>query len=176
VSRSYDLTEADWVAVGVVGEPGSRTFYLQAGQRDETVTLKVEKTQVAALAGFITDMMADLPETSRPEVEGVGSVALREPFDVAWAVGAIQLRYDNATDRIVILAEELADATSDATSGGSDADRALAAIGMSRAQAASFVAAGSDLVTSGRPSCPLCGRPMNPEGHACPRTNGHHPA
>lgn len=171
MSRSYYLTEADWVAVGVVGKPGNRTFYIQAGQGDQAVTLKVEKAQVAALAGFITDIMADLPETSSPDVEGVGAVTLREPLDVAWAVGAIQLRYDNASDRIVILAEEIADAAS----GEPEADRALAAIGLSRAQAASFVAAGSDLVTSGRPLCPLCDRPINPEGHACPRTNGHHP-
>ncbi len=172
MSRSYDLPEADWVAVGVVGEPGNRTFYLQAGQGGETVTLKVEKTQVAALAGFITDMMADLPETSRHDVEGAGSVALREPFDVAWAVGAIQLRYDNVSDRIVIIAEEIGEVES----GEADVDRAAATIGMSRAQAASFVAAGSDLVTAGRPLCALCGRPINPEGHSCPRTNGHHPA
>ncbi|MGC8511609.1 MAG: DUF3090 family protein [Acidimicrobiales bacterium] len=172
MSRSYDLPEADWVAVGVVGEPGSRTFYLQGGQGDEIVTLKVEKTQVGALAGFITDMMADLPETSRFDFEGSDAGTLREPLDVAWTVGAIQLRYDNVSDRIVLLAEEL----TDAATGGSDVERAVATIGMSRAQAAAFVAAGSDLVTSGRPLCPLCGRPINPEGHSCPRTNGHHPA
>ncbi len=172
MSRSYDLPEADWVAVGVVGEPGSRTFYVQAGQGDKTVTLKVEKTQVGALAGFITEMMADLPETSRLDSEGSGAGTLREPFEVAWAVGAIQLRYDNVADRIVLLAEEL----TDVAAGESDPDRGLATIGMSRAQAAAFVAAGTDLVTSGRPLCPLCGRPINPEGHSCPRTNGHHPA
>jgi uncharacterized repeat protein (TIGR03847 family) len=31
------------------------------------------------------------------------------------------------------------------------------------------------LVEAGRPLCPLCGGPLDPQGHDCPRTNGHRP-
>ncbi len=173
MSRSFDLLEPDWVALGVVGEPGRRTFYIQAGQGATIVTLKVEKTQVGGLAGFITDMLADLPEATEEQAGASLAGGLREPVDAAWTVGAIQLRYDNVADRVIIEAEELVVGLED---GGSAEEQATARIGLSRAQARSFVAVGSELVSSGRPTCPLCGRPMNPEGHSCPRTNGHHSA
>lgn len=56
-----------------------------------------------------------------------------------------------------------------------DPDLGAARIGITRAQAATIVRVGAELVTSGRPTCGLCGRPMDPEGHSCPRTNGHKP-
>jgi len=40
-------------------------------------------------------------------------------------------------------------------------------------KAAAFVERANDLMKAGRPSCPVCSRPMDPEGHVCPRSNGH---
>ena len=166
MSRSFELPDADWATVGAVGEPGHRTFYLQARQGQQVVTLKLEKQQVAALAQFLAEILSDLPS---PEQEPADTTAsLTEPVLAEWPVGSIQLAYDSSSDRIVILAEEI-------TEEESDEDGAAARIGITRPVAAMIVRAGAELVTAGRPTCALCGRPIDPEGHACPRTNGHRP-
>jgi uncharacterized repeat protein (TIGR03847 family) len=190
VSRSFDLPEVEWATVGTVGEPGHRTFYLQARQGDQHVTLKLEKQQVAALAQFIGEILSDLPmsESTPPDDE----LELTEPVLAEWIVGSIQLAYDSDADRIVVVAEEI---TAEPEADDPDADdeelltepdlgpliagseapggQAIGRFGLTRPQAASMVRRGWDLVHAGRPACPLCGNPMDPEGHSCPRTNGH---
>src|SRR2546426_852388 len=59
-----------------------------------------------------------------------------------------------------------------------DEDDVLAGVarfGTTREQVAALAIRGTQLVEAGRPSCPLCGYPLDPSGHACPRTNGHRP-
>jgi uncharacterized repeat protein (TIGR03847 family) len=186
VSRSFDLPEVDWATVGTVGEPGQRTFYLQASQAGEKVTLKLEKQQVAALSQFIGEILSDLPvPESTPTDE---ELELSDPVTAEWVVGSIQLAYDNDTDRILVVAEEVVPEEPDGdedellpnpdvgpSGSGTDAsaEHAVGRFGLTRAQAAGMVRRGWDLVRAGRPACPLCGNPMDPEGHSCPRTNGH---
>jgi uncharacterized repeat protein (TIGR03847 family) len=175
MSRSFELPEADWATVGTVGEPGQRTFYLQARQEDQLLTLKLEKQQVAALAHFLGEVLADLPV-----VEGeTPATALMEPVLAEWPVGTMQLSYDNVADRVVIMAEEIGppseeEAGEDPDLRG-DVDLGVARIGITRTTAAAIVRVGAELVEAGRPICGLCGRPMDPEGHSCPKTNGHKP-
>lgn len=167
MSRSFELPESDWATVGTVGEPGQRTFYLQARQEDQLLTLKLEKQQVAALAHFLGEVLADLPAT------GGGApppTDLVEPVLAEWPVGGLQLSYDSAADRIIILAEEIGTEDEDPPE-----DLGVARIGITRATAAAIVDVGAELVDAGRPLCGLCGRPMAPEGHSCPKTNGHKP-
>ena len=174
MSRSFELPEADWATVGAVGQPGQRTFYLQARQDAQLLTLKLEKQQVAAIAQFLSEILSDLPSVDEPAPEG--GEALVEPVLAEWPVGSIQLAYDSSADRIVILAEEIGeDDPEDAEEFVVTPDRGAARIGITRAVAAMIVRIGSELVEAGRPTCPLCGRPMDPEGHSCPRTNGHRP-
>ncbi len=169
MSRSFELPEAQWATVGAVGQPGQRTFYIQARQDEQLMTLKLEKQQVAAISQFLAEILADLPA---PETEPQpGSETLVEPVLAEWPVGTLQLAYDSSTDRIVILAEEIGVDEEDE----SDPDRGVARIGITRSSAALIVQVGAELVTAGRPTCSLCGRPMDPEGHSCPRTNGHKP-
>jgi uncharacterized repeat protein (TIGR03847 family) len=184
VSRSFELPEAQWATVGAVGEPGHRTFYLQARQDTELITLKLEKQHVAAMAQFLAEILADLP-TPAPE-SGAGGEALVEPVLAEWPVGSLQLAYDSGSDRIVILAEEIGPEDEeeeeeqeteedDLTAGPAALDRGAARLGITRESAAMIVRVGAELITAGRPLCSLCGRPMDPEGHSCPRTNGHKP-
>jgi uncharacterized repeat protein (TIGR03847 family) len=201
VSRSFDLPEAEWATVGAVGEPGHRTFYLQVRQESQLLTLKLEKQHVAAIAQFLSEILDDLPAAETGELDG--SENLVEPVLAEWAVGTLQIAYDSTADRIVILAEELglADDEDGELLGDPDPDpmtlghpsrlgepsqagddvtaeaeeRGAARLGITRASAALIVRVGVDLISSGRPTCGLCGRPMDPEGHACPRTNGHKP-
>ena len=44
---------------------------------------------------------------------------------------------------------------------------------LDRGEAAAFVDRAKDLMRGGRPICPLCSGPIDPGGHACPRSNGH---
>lgn len=176
MSRSFELPEAEWATVGAVGQPGQRTFYMQARQDEQLLTLKLEKQQVAAIAQFLAEILADLPAPDDPAPEQSGSLA--EPVLAEWPVGNLQLAYDGTADRIVILAEEIAAEPADEGDDGGtepDPDRGVARIGITRASAALIVRLGAELVSAGRPTCALCGRPMDPEGHSCPRTNGHKP-
>lgn len=169
MSRSFELPEAEWATVGAVGEPGQRTFYIQARQDTQLLTLKLEKQQVAAIAEFLAEVLADLPA---PEDATSGREDLAEPVLAEWAVGTLQLAYDSTADRIVVLAEEIGLEDEEEAE---DPDRGVARIGLTRASAAMIVRVGAELVQAGRPTCVLCGRPMDPEGHSCPKTNGHKP-
>ncbi len=105
MSRSFELSDVEWATVGTVGPPGQRTFYLQARQGDQQITLKLEKQQVAAIAQFLGEILSDLPVAGTvPDDE---ALALSEPVLAEWAVGGLQLAYDSGADRIVILAEEI---------------------------------------------------------------------
>jgi uncharacterized repeat protein (TIGR03847 family) len=167
MSASFELSDVGRVTVGTVGVPGQRTFYLQAREGDRLVSLKLEKQQVAALAQFLAELLSDLPAAGVLPTD----LELEEPVLAEWSVGAIQLAYDGSIDRIVVMAEE-------ATTAGGESEDETGAIGrlaISRAQAAAIVGRAEELVTSGRPPCPLCGYPLDPAGHSCPRTNGHGP-
>jgi uncharacterized repeat protein (TIGR03847 family) len=187
LSRSFDLSEAEWATVGTVGEPGRRTFYLQARQGSEQVTLKLEKQQVAALSQFVGEILSDLPA---PEsVLADDDLELVEPLLAEWVVGSIQLAYDSDADRVFVVAEEAIVEEGDSEEelpleppleasipdAGRPDDQGVARLGLTRSQAAALVRRGWNLVQAGRPACPLCGNPMDPEGHSCPRTNGHRP-
>lgn len=164
MSASFELASPQRVTVGTVGEVGQRVFYVQAREGELLVTLKLEKQQVGALAESLGRLLQDLPRPGElPEDE---TLAL-EPFDEAhFVVGTLAVAYDATADRVMLLAEEL-------VPDGAEADEARLAL--SREQAAALAIRGTRLVEAGRPPCPLCGFPIDPRGHACPRTNGHRP-
>jgi uncharacterized repeat protein (TIGR03847 family) len=191
VSRSFEWPDVDWATVGTVGPPGQRVFYLQARQGADQVTLKLEKQQVAAIAQFLGEILSDLPVAD--PLPDDDAMALAEPVQAEWAVGGLQLAYDSEADRIVIVAEEIGgdeDEEEDAgepggteagpgrgpsAAGDPPADRGTGRLSLTRTLAAAIVRRGWDLVAAGRPACALCGRPIDPDGHSCPRTNGHGP-
>ncbi len=170
MSESFDLGEVGVFTAGAVGPPGQRTFYLQARTGGSSVAWKVEKQQVAALGEFLRRMLADLPQPDA--VPDVASVALVEPVESEWPVGALGVAYDGEEDRILVAADELVE-TDEEGNPLPGVDQATARIRITRAQALAFVETAERLVESGRPLCPLCGRPMDPDGHVCPRMNGH---
>ncbi|HET6794244.1 MAG TPA: DUF3090 family protein [Acidimicrobiales bacterium] len=162
MSESYDLAPADHVTVGTVGEVGQRVFLLQAACGVDEVTLKVEKQQVAALSEYLGDLLDKLGRPAAPAAIG----DLRPPSEPEWVVGSLGLAYDEDDDVVVLVAEELVE---------EGEEGAVARITMTREQAASLATRGAALVEAGRPACPLCGFPVDPSGHACPRSNGHRP-
>ena len=175
MSSSFDLPDVDRFVAGTEGEPGARVFYLQAAAGGQVVTLRLEKSQVAALAGYLAEMLADLP-TPAPE-ELPPQTELMEPVVAEWVVGQLGVAFDESRDRLVIRADELALEEDDDDAGGSveAASEGSARFALTRAQVASFVVQAATLVAAGRPPCPLCRRPLDPEGHTCIKTNGHKP-
>jgi uncharacterized repeat protein (TIGR03847 family) len=173
MSSSFDLGAPQRFTADAVGEPGRRVFYVQGVEGAVTVTLKVEKTQVAALAQYIAELLADLPPVDDDTVPR--DVELVEPAIAEWTVGTIGVAVDEVRDRLVITFQELqiADVEDELDDDPDDEDVNLATFTITRAQALGFVRKAAELVASGRPPCALCGRPLDPEGHVCIKTNGH---
>lgn len=172
MSSSFDLPEVDRFTAGTVGEPGARVFYLQVAAGGQVVSLRLEKAQVAALAGYLAELLADLPTPSPEEIPEPAELV--EPIVAEWVVGQLGVAFDEGRDRFVIRADEVVEddegAGVDVVGGGGSARFAV-----SRPQVAGFVVRAAALVVAGRPPCPLCRRPLDPEGHVCVKTNGHRP-
>ena len=161
MTDAFDLS-ADRLCVGTVGPVGSRLFLIQCRQGQTLLTLKVEKQQVAAMGELLARVVKDQQRPGHlPEDQ-----ELEEPVEPAWAIGTIGVSYDEAEDRVVLVIEEL---VPEGEVG------AIARVSITREQAAAFTIQATRLVESGRPPCPLCGSPLDPSGHECPRTNGHRP-
>jgi uncharacterized repeat protein (TIGR03847 family) len=190
VSESFDFEAPDHFTAGTVGPPGQRVFYMQGREAGLLVTLKVEKEQVRALADYLAGLLARLPTgggTATPDVD------LIEPVEPAWVVASLGVGYDEDSDRVVIVANELSEPEEEEGEGEAEAeaepadpaeleaaadtaenpDAAVARFRVTRGQAAAFVERTRNLVKAGRPLCPICNRPIDPDGHVCVRSNGH---
>jgi uncharacterized repeat protein (TIGR03847 family) len=162
MSPALDLGDLDRFTVGTEGPVGQRVFLLQCHHGNSLLTLKAEKQQVSVLAEYLGRLLADLETPDElPEAH-----ELEEPTEPHWAIGTLGVTYDEALDRIVLVAEELV---------GEDEDGDMARFMITREQAAAFAMQATALVEAGRPPCPFCGGPLDPSGHQCPRTNGHRP-
>ena len=162
-SPSFELESPDHFTAGAVGEPGERVFYLQAREAGGSlVTLKSEKEQVRVLSEYLSRLLARLPSVRE---DAPGDLDLIPPVEPAWVVASIGLGYDEAADRIVIEASEFVEEEGD--------EPATARFRITRAQATGFVHRAEELMKGGRPLCPFCTQPMDPNGHICPRSNGH---
>ncbi len=197
MSDSFDFSTPDLFTAGTIGPPGQRVFYLQTREGDTLVTLKCEKEQVRVLGEYLGRLLERL---SAPASASGSDLALVEPVTPSWIVGSIGVGYDEATDRVVLVIEEAREqegteteesdreaepevhseaepeppepeAEEEAAAG--EGDRASGRVHLTRLQVAAFVERARVLVEGGRPTCRLCGRPMNPGGHRCARTNGH---
>jgi uncharacterized repeat protein (TIGR03847 family) len=165
MSEDFELVDPMVFTAGAVGEPGHRVFYLQAQGAGTVVTLKCEKEQVGLLAEYFAGLLADLPTVDESSIPTL--LDLVEPVVAEWTVGTLQVAWDELHDRMLLVAEELI--PEEAAAAGTDA--ATARFLLTREHVAAFVSRARELVAGGRPPCPLCGRPLDPEGHACPRLN-----
>jgi uncharacterized repeat protein (TIGR03847 family) len=165
----FDLNPVRSITADAIGPPGQRVFYLQASQGDTLVTLVLEKEQVHALAISVEQMLEEL-EKQRPqsasEIELISQydLVLREPIDPAFRVGQLGLGYDEETDLLIVVAQESTDDSE---------EMSVARFWASRAQMKALSEHSLHVVDAGRPTCPLCNRPIDADGHFCPRRNGH---
>lgn len=163
MSELFELREPLRVTAGTVGPPGQRVFYLQAREGSTLITMKAEKQQVAALGQHLGELLQDLVRPGH--IPDDDELDLEEFDEALFDAGAIGVAYDSASDRLILLVEERV---------RDESTPREARFALTREQAAALAIRCTRLVESGRPPCPLCGFPLDPRGHACPRTNGHH--
>jgi uncharacterized repeat protein (TIGR03847 family) len=172
--------------VGTVGEPGQRTFFLQARDGSRLTSVVLEKEQVVALAERVDEMLDEIVRTSGGDspvpavspVELDDAEPLEQPIEEEFRVGTMTLAWDNAAEEVVLeifsvqaSAEDEEEPAAEAVQEDDDAGEVLE-VHLSAATARAFAKRAGSVVAAGRPSCPFCGNPLDPEGHICPRANG----
>lgn len=157
------------VTAGYLGQPGSRTFFLQAQDEHELLTVVCEKAQVDGLGDLLARVLAELEDMPATDWDR-DAMELREPVEPAWRVGTIGVGVDTDAGRIVMELKEFTPPDQEELPGVAEEVR----LWLDRDIARRLAAHCKEVVAEGRPTCELCGRPMNPgREHVCPRTNGH---
>ncbi len=176
MSDSFDFRTASHFTAGAVGEPGRRVFYLQAGDQYQHVSFKLEKQQAMALATFLRTVLDDQPVPS----DDPQPIPLVNPVEPAWVVGQIAVGTAEPGEIMILVEELVVPDDDDADDDDDDVDEAFdifeesgarCTATITVAQAANFVQTVDELVSQSRPPCRLCGGPLDPDGHACPRLN-----
>ncbi len=167
-----ELNPVSHITTDAIGQPGKRIFYLQAWQNERTVTLIVEKIQIQSLAIGLEQFLAevnerypDLPDAPAEFQED--AMRINPPVDPLFRVGEFGLGYDAENDLLVLVARELL------PEGADPAEIGTVRFWCTRAQLRAMAHWGMEVASRGRPVCPQCGEPMDPEGHFCPKKNGH---
>ena len=166
---------------GTVGEPGERTFYLQAIDDAKVISVQLEKEQVSVLAERLSALLDEVARrlgaavpTASEESE-VDAEPLRTPVEQEFRVGTMGLGWDVESKAIVVellaVTEHEIDESVvlDDTEEGPDALRVF----LSLPQARAFATRAERVISAGRKPCPLCTEPLGPKGHICPRQNGY---
>jgi uncharacterized repeat protein (TIGR03847 family) len=177
---SYDPPER--FIAGTVGQPGERTFYLQARAAGRLTSVALEKGQVSQLAERLDELLdevlrrsgadgaAPAPATAALADDGPLELPLTEDF----RVGTIALAWDHDDQRVIVEAQEETDEPIEPLTENIPADGpGVLRVRITAAAARAFSRRALRVVSQGRPPCPLCGLPLEPEGHVCPRQNGH---
>lgn len=163
----HDLNPVSRVTVGALGEPGQRTFFLQGRMGSTMVSLVTEKEQMNSLAQGVTDLLTRLGERAdAPSDVTTYDLALEQPVEPLFRIGQLGLGYDQESDLLVVVAYAVPEEEDQETI---DVVRFWATRDQMRALARHV----AEVAAGGRPICVLCGRPIDPQGHFCPRRNGH---
>jgi uncharacterized repeat protein (TIGR03847 family) len=186
--RISTFDSPDRFIAGTIGEPGHRAFFLQARQGGAIVSVAAEKTQVAVLAANLAALLDTLSERG---VEGIPADAgdravddqpLGEPLVEAFRIGAMTIGWDSAKHVVVIQAAALTD--DDDADDASVIDAVLAddddadgpdliRVRLTPTEIRAFVAQAARVIAGGRPLCPRCGQPLDPQGHICTRPTAY---
>lgn len=192
----------DRFVAGTVGQPGERTFYLQASHGGRTVSVSLEKSQVAVLADRMDELLTEVaqrslgeeeqaPARSREPVVRAVLAALSEdadeiaavddidplatPVEEEFRVGAMGLAWDGDGEAVVVEAVAGGEEPVDEDAILSDTEDGPDAlrVRITPTAARAFIARARRVIAAGRPACPLCALPLDPTGHICPRQNGY---
>jgi uncharacterized repeat protein (TIGR03847 family) len=167
----FDLNPVERITADAIGEPGKRVFYLQARKGLDLVTVICEKEHVAALAIATEQILLSLADDAADAVVESdlaidGSMELEYPLEPVFRAGQVNLGYDQVSEQLVVIAYELLDEDDESRP-------SVARFWATLAQMRAFGIHGQEVVAAGRPTCAMCGEAMDPDGHFCPRKNGH---
>ena len=195
--RIFDFDPPDRFIADAIGKPGQRTFYLQARRGTTIVTVAIEKVQVAVLAERIGSLLDELRErglsiSEEPVPSSQDRRPLEEPVVEDFRAATLTLVWDGRAEEFIVEArapgeededdgddeeedEELDEPTVELDLTDSDPDGPdLLRVRLTPTAALGFVHRALGVVAAGRPPCPLCGEPLDPQGHFCVRRNGHY--
>lgn len=177
-TRVHEFAWPDRVVVGTIGLPGARAFYLQVRAGTQIVSIALEKQQSALLAEKIDEILDQLltvegnpfsVPTSTP-IELVDNDQL-EAVQERFRTGAMSLGWDPTTAQVVIEAYPLTDVDADDHDESLDQDGAnepeMLVVRMPVGTARAFAKRTREIVGAGRPTCSLCGYPIDADGHIC---------
>jgi uncharacterized repeat protein (TIGR03847 family) len=186
--RILEFTEPDRFAAGAIGQPGQRTFFLQAVAGRRIASVVLEKVQVALLADRIAAIIGELrerevdgaPDEDADQLPNDDDRPLDEPIGEAFRVASLTISWDGEASDITVEARSGYGEEDEETEGDPDEipDDApegpdVLRVRLDGASALGFARRAARVVAAGRPPCPFCGEPLNPEGHVCVRTNGY---
>jgi len=167
-----DLHPVSHITADAIGQPGKRVFYLQGWQGERTVTLIIEKLQIQSLAIGLEQFLAEIHEKFPNLPEAVSEyqeeqMRIHPPVDPLFRVGEIGLGYDAENDLLVLVVREIV------AEGADPEESGVVRFWCTRSQLRAMAHWGMEVASRGRPLCPQCSEPMDPEGHFCPKKNGH---
>lgn len=172
----HDLNPVQSIVAEAIGEPGKRTFFLQGQKGKDVVSLVLEKQEVSGLAMALLQLLEEVEE-KYPDLPPANSRSLQpkaqHPIDPAFRVAQLSVGYDEDKDMVWVVAKALVvnneGQVVDPDKGDVPAVRFVA----TRNQVRALSEHAFEVVSAGRPNCPLCGAPIDRSGHFCPRTDGH---
>jgi uncharacterized repeat protein (TIGR03847 family) len=170
-----ELDRVDRITTGAVGDPGRRTFYLQARSGTAIVTVLVEKQQVELLSASILEILSRVGKETG-EGPGEEDLDLEGPLEPMWRVGRLSIGYEEERDLILLeleeeVPEEEGEGTTEEVAGQIEPRRVR--LWATREQMLALSRHGAAVAARGRPLCQFCRNPIDPEGHTCPAMNGH---
>jgi uncharacterized repeat protein (TIGR03847 family) len=170
-----ELNPVNRITADAIGSPGKRVFYLQADNDEQTVTLIAEKFQVQSLAVGIEQFLAEIaerfPELSEASPEYVESfMKIQPPVDPLFRLADIGMGYNAEEDMVILVVHELLPEVEDVE----EEEPGIVRLWCTRSQMRALGYWGMEVANQGRPICPQCGQPEEPEGHFCVKKNGGH--
>ncbi len=203
----FDYDPPDRFVAGTVGQPGQRTFFLQARSGARLTSVALEKAQVSILAERVDELLDEVLRRSGgtapvPAVAPTGAedtAALDTPIEEEFRVGTLTISWDNEEAELLVEARSQEDDDEDEDEDDEDEDDEpgleasavdddddddevpddapigpdVLRVRLTPAMALGFARRARRIVGAGRPPCPFCGQPLNPEGHICARKNGY---
>jgi uncharacterized repeat protein (TIGR03847 family) len=181
----YEYDPPERFVAGTTGQPGGRTFFLQARSGPRLTTVQLEKQQVSVLAERVDELLDEVLRRAAGAVSvpalapvtGEDTAPLDTPIEEEFRVGTMSLAWDGELERVVIecfeAGENLGEDDEDLPDTDDEADGAVLRVSLAGAAARAFAKRALALVGAGRPPCPFCTNPLDPEGHICPRANGY---
>lgn len=176
--EEIELRPVDHITTDAIGQPGKRVFYIHAWQNQRTVTLIAEKIQILSLAEgveqFLSEIREKYPDLDEPSADYTQEkMHIHPPVDPLFRIGELGLGYDAETDLVVLVAREITPEEIENDEETEPEPASVVRLWCTRAQIRALARWGVEVARRGRPICPQCGEPMEPEGHLCPKKNGH---